>query len=98
MITTSKSEIEKLEDLIREKHPDWHIEVGPLCGGQILTLFQHGEFVCDVIFHRYSFGSEEGLLEWWNQKEDSEPIGWLSAEEALILFEGELKGVETTND
>ena len=92
--TPSKTEIEKLEALIKEGHPDWHIEVEPCFEGQKLTLVLHDRYVCDVVWHYYSLGSEEGLLEWWNQKEDSDPVGWLSAEEALVLFEEELKGEE----
>ena len=91
--TPSKTEIEKLETLIKERHPDWHIEVEPCFEGQKLTLVLHDRYICDVVCHYYSFGSEEGLLEWWNQKEGSNPVGWLSAEEALVLFEEELKEV-----
>ena len=82
-----KSQIETLADLIKEKHPSWHIEVEPLHGGQKLTLLQHGEYVCDAISHYYSYGGKEGLIEWWNQKKGVEPKGWLTAEEALKLFE-----------
>ena len=89
--TPSETEMEKLEALIKERHPDWHIEVEPCFEGQKMTLVLHDRYVCDAVCHYYSFGSEEGLLEWWNQKD--QPVGWLSAEEALVLFEEELKEV-----
>ena len=92
-----KSQIETLADLIKEKHPSWHIEVEPLHGGQKLTLLQHGEYVCDVVSHYYSYGGKEGLLEWWNQKKGTDPVGWLSAEEALELFEKTLEDKEETD-
>ena len=90
LVPVRKSRIETLADLIREKHPDWHIEVEPLHGGQKLTLFQHGEYVCDAVSHYYSYGGKEGLIEWWNQKKRIEPQGWLTEEDALKLFEKEM--------
>ena len=92
--TPSETEIEKLEALIKEKHPDWHIEVEPCFEGQKLTLVLHDRYVCDAVWYYYSYGGKEGLLEWWNQKKKTDPVGWLSAEEALVLFEEELKGME----
>ena len=91
--TPSETEMEKLEALIKERHPDWHIEVEPCFEGQKLTLVLHDKFICDVVCHYYSYGGKEGLLEWWNQKKKTDPVGWLSAEEALVLFEEELKEV-----
>ena len=84
--TPSKTEIEKLEDLIKERHPGWHIEVEPCYEGQKLILVLHDRYVCDVVCHYYSYGGREGLLEFMAD-DDSDPVGWLSAEEALILFE-----------
>jgi len=90
--TPSKSEIEKLEDLIRERHPEWNITVEPCYEGQKLLLVLHNKYVCDVVCHYYSYGGREGLLEFMGD-DDSDPVGWLSAEEALVLFEEELKRV-----
>ena len=85
--TPSKTEIEKLEALIKEKHPDWHIEVEPCFEGQKLMLYRHDKFICDVVCHYYSYGGREGLLEFMGEKDDSDTVGWLTAEEALKLFE-----------
>ena len=38
--------------------------------------------------------AREGLLEFMGDDDDYPPIGWLTAEEALVLFEEELKGEE----
>lgn len=89
--TPSKSEIEKLEDMIRKQHPEWNITVEPFFEGQKLTLCRHDKFICDVVCHHYSYGGKEGLLEWWDCKKGTDPVGWLSAEEALELFEASLK-------
>ncbi len=89
--TLPKSEIEKLEDLIRDRHPEWNITVEDCLGGKKLMLFQHDKFICDVVCHYYSYGGREGLLEFWNCKEHTPCVGWLTAEEALVLFEDELK-------
>ena len=86
-----KTEIEKLEDLIRERHPEWNITVEPCYEGQKLMLVLHDKCVCDVVCHYYSYGGKEGLLEWWDLKKGTDPVGWLSAEEALELFEASLE-------
>ena len=81
-------EIDKLEALIREKHPDWNVQKGPMRDGyKIVLLGKRGGYICDVVCHQYSYGGKKGLLEWWNCKKGTEPIGYLSAEEALALFE-----------
>jgi hypothetical protein len=86
------TEIEKLESLIREKHPNWNIEVSDLCDGRKIALLDgKGSYVCDVVCHSYSYGGKEGLLEWWNCKKKTDPIGWLTAERALVVFEESLK-------
>ena len=97
--TPSKTEIEKLEDLIKEKHPEWNITVKPCYEGQKLLLVLHDRYVCDVVCHYYSYGGKEGLLEFMANEKGSDPVGWLSAEEALLLFEEELKRMgETLED
>lgn len=80
-----KTEIEKLEDLIKERHPEWNIMVEPCYEGHKLMLVLHDRYVCDVVCHYYSYGGREGLLEFMGK------VGWLSAEEALVLFEEELE-------
>ena len=92
-----KTEIEKLEDLIREKHPDWRISVEPCYEGQKLLLVLHDRYVCDAVCHYYSYGGKEGLLEFMGD-DGSDPVGWLSAEEALLLFEEELKRMGETSE
>lgn len=87
-----KTEIEKLEDLIRERHPEWRISVEPCYDGQKLLLVLHDRCICDVVCHYYSYGGREGLLEFMGK------VGWLSAEEALLLFEEELKCMGETSE
>lgn len=88
--TPAKSEIEKLEDMIREQHPDWNIEVSELHGGTKIDLLDRkGKYICDAVCHKYSYGGDEGLLEWWNKRKAVDVIGYLTAEKALRLFEKE---------
>ena len=82
------TELEKLESLIREKHPDWNIEV---TDEGIWLYDKNGECVYDVVCHSGTFGYDQGLLEGWTGKYYDEPEGWLSAEKALELFEKALK-------
>ena len=60
-------------------------------------LVLHDKCICDVVCHYYSYGGKEGLLEFMAD-DDSDPVGWLSAEEALVLFEEELKHREETSE
>ena len=38
---------------------------------------------CSVIFGEYTYGFEEGLLEYWLRPCDAEPEGWATAEDIL---------------
>ena len=92
-----KTETERLEDLIKERHPDWDIEVSPIFEGQKLVLLDgRGRYVCDTVCHRYSYGGEEGLLEWWAKGRGIDPVGWLTAEDALPLFEKAMRTRSST--
>ncbi len=83
-------ELDRLERLIKEKHPSWKIErTDDSAYGvekhQIILYKKNHKRVCDVILSTGSYGSEEGLLEWWNGK--GKPLGYITAEKALMLFE-----------
>ena len=80
-----------LEKLIRHKHPSWNIHVTD----RGLWLYDDkGRNVCDVVSFPGTYGGDEGLLEWWDGKRKTDPQGWLTAEEALALFETALKEKE----
>ena len=82
-------QIDRLQTLIKEKHPEWSIEVSPMYDGvKVVLLSPKGKYLCDVVCHRMSYGGKDGLLEWWDCIKHTEPKGWLTAEEALDLFEG----------
>jgi len=82
------TELEKLESLIREKHPDWDITV---TDEGIWLYNAKGKCVYDVVCHYGTYGYEDGLLEGWTGRRSDDTDGWLTADEALILFEKALK-------
>ena len=83
-----KTELEKLVDMIEEKHPEWNVEVTDIG----VWLWVDEKCVYDVVCHPGTYGYEDGLLEGWTGKRSDDTDGWLTAEEALILFEKALKG------
>lgn len=78
-----KTELEKLVDLIGEKHPEWDVEVTDIG----VWLWVDEKCVYDVVCHLGTYGYSQGLLEGWtgNEKDDTE--GFLTAEMALKRFE-----------
>lgn len=84
------TELDALEILIKKHHPGWKYVRRPLFGGwQICFLDGKGRKVASAELHRLSLGNEDGLLEFWARSE--EPIGSLSAIEALAEFEEVIK-------
>lgn len=95
--TPSKSEIEKLEDMIRKQHPEWNITVEPFFEGYKLLLRLNDENVCTAVCHYYSYGGTRGLLEFEDLSRETDLVGWLSAEEALVLFEEAMARMDKSN-
>lgn len=53
-------------------------------------IHSEGEWVWDFVCHTGTYGSEDGLLEYWSKKLKSsgcDPKGWLTAEEVVRLIE-----------
>ena len=83
------AEIDRLEALMKEKHPDWDYTRRGLHGGQqICFLSEDGDIRLSAIIHRSSYGHERGLIEFWDR--ESDPV-IVDAEYALVLFEKALK-------
>ena len=85
------TEMDRLEEMIWEKHPDWDYTRRKLHGGQqICFLSEDGEVkkLGSAVIHRFSYGRERGLIEFWDMK--TEPV-IVDAEQALALFEKALK-------
>lgn len=56
----------------------------------IKALDESGEWIWDFVCSTGSYGSEEGLLEYWSKKlsdDGDDPKGWLNAEEVIELIE-----------
>ena len=81
------SELNRLESLCRTKHPNWTVDRGASQDGGIVELYYGAARICDAICHSGSYGGDEGLLEFWTGRLSDDPQGYLSAEEALALFE-----------
>lgn len=85
------AEMDRLEEMIREKHPGWDYTRRELNGGQqICFLSENGRVkkLGSAVIHRFSYGRERGLIEFWDG--ESDPV-IVDAEQALILFEEALK-------
>ena len=86
------AEMDRLEEKIKEKHPDWPYTRRELNGGQqICFLSEDGDVRLSAVIHRSSYGHERGLIEFWDRVSD--PV-IVDAEYALILFEKALKDRE----
>lgn len=86
------TEIDRLEALIKERHPNWDYIRRPLNGGhQICFLTRRGDIKASTVIHDFSYGREDGLLEFWAGR-GTDAKGWLTAEEALKEFEKVLEG------
>ena len=85
------TEMDRLEEVIRERHPDWHYTRRGLNGGQqICFLSGSGKVrIGSAVIHSFSYGHERGLIEFWDG--ESDPVT-VDAEGALALFEKALKG------
>lgn len=84
------TEIDRLEAMMKERHPDWPYTRRELNGGQqICFLSKNGKMRVSAVIHGFSYGHERGLLEFWDKKSD--PV-IVDAEYALMLFEKALKG------
>lgn len=82
-------EMDRLEEMIRERHPDWPYTRRELNGGQqICFLSEDGHIRLSAVLHHRSYGHERGLIEFWDR--ESNPV-IVDAEYALILFEKALK-------
>ncbi|GEM_PF-6159869 len=85
------AEMDRLEEMIREKHPDWDYTRRELNGGQQICFLSENGRVKEpgsAVIHRFSYGRERGLIEFWDG--ESDPV-IVDAEQALILFEEALK-------
>ena len=85
------AEMDRLEEMIREKHPDWDYTRRELNGGQqICFLSENGRVkeLGSAVIHSFSYGRERGLIEFWDG--ESDPV-IVDAEQALVLFEKALK-------
>lgn len=86
------SEMDRLEEMIRERHPGWDYTRRELNGGQqICFLSENGSRVKELgsaVIHSFSYGRERGLIEFWDG--ESDPV-IVDAEQALVLFEKALK-------
>ena len=88
------AEMDRLEKIIKNKHPDWDYTRRGLNGGQqICFLSEDGGIRLSAVIHRSSYGHERGLIEFWDR--ESDPV-IVDAEYALVLFERALKGTENT--
>ena len=86
------TEMDRLEEMIKERHPDWDYTRRGLHGGQqICFLSEDGDIRLSAVINRSSYGHERGLIEFWDR--ESDPV-IVDAEYALILFEKALKGSE----
>ena len=86
------AEMDRLEGLIKERHPEWDYTRRGLNGGQqICFLSEDGNVRLSAVLHRSSYGHERGLIEFWDR--ESDPV-IVDAEYALILFEKGLKDTE----
>ena len=84
------TEIDRLEAMMKERHPDWDYTRRELNGGQqICFLSKNGKIRVSAVIHGFSYGHERGLLEFWDKRSD--PV-IVDAEQAFVLFEKFLKG------
>ena len=89
------AEMDRLEEMIRERHPGWDYTRRGLNGGQqICFLSEDGHIRFSAVIHCSSYGHERGLIEFWDRKSD--PV-IVDADYALILFEKGLEGKEDNN-
>lgn len=85
------AEMDRLEEMIKERHPGWNYTRRELNGGQqICFLSKNGRVkkLGSAVIHRFSYGRERGLIEFWDGKGD--PV-IVDAEQALVLFEKALR-------
>ena len=97
---TNLNEMNKLERYLKEhgiKYERTDMEgieqFGMILGErhQIKVVDEDGNWIWDVICHYGSYGHEEGLLEYWSQKESDEGgdvSGYLTAEDVIQKIEG----------
>lgn len=93
LIKVPKTELEKLVDLIEERHPDWNIVTAP--NGFFLKN-KDGRFICGIVNHWKS-----DMLEGFDCIRQRNVFGTMTAEEALrwmeeIDLKGDGKGLEET--
>lgn len=85
------AEMDRLEEMIKEKHPGWDYTRRKLNGGQQICFLSENDRVKELgsaVIHRFSYGRERGLIEFWDG--ESDPV-IVDAEQALVLFEKALK-------
>lgn len=84
---TQLGELARFADMLTARGID---HIAEMRGRVVSPEWRRGEVGgWSVICIPYSYGYEEGLLEFWDGKGD--PIGWLKAVDALALVEGEVE-------
>lgn len=85
------AEFDRLQQLLDEKGIEYvriddQVDLGPYGSFWYYQLRKNKgmKMVWSVVCHTFSYGHEEGLLEFWTGKGDTE--GWLSAEGALEMI------------
>ena len=94
------SELARLADLLRRAGIPYEWKPEPEMGGATIKLPDCDTWYttgtgASVIQHYSSYGGREGLLEVMvheSEEDESNPVGWLSAGEALALLKDRMKG------
>lgn len=85
------TEIFELEQMLREAHIPY--EMGKMYDGYYITIYTADHKVlCDAVYHKYSHGYAEGMLEIMGGLTPAEEacdsvLGYLSAEEVFMRFQ-----------
>lgn len=84
-------EIFKLEQMLREANIPY--EMGKIFDGYFINVLSNdGDVLCDAIYHQYSRGYAQGMLEIMGglteaEEECDSVLGYLSAEEVFVRFQ-----------
>ena len=87
-----KTEMEKLAVMLMRKKVEFKINYMYEFGNapQIILFDECGERFGDVICHKYSYGGEDGLLEYMGvgipEYWDDDVLGWLTADETFLFI------------
>lgn len=73
------TEMGDLRNMVLLRHPKWDARFCGINGGLQIIFFKRGRRVCDVVLHEWSYGGEDGLLEFYA---GDDVTGYLNAEEA----------------